>query len=236
MPLGRAEPRKTASPAALSNLNEMSSDRNLVIIGNGGHAASVAEAAESAGFVVAALWPIAQEEDSFADLVSRTAALELEKTALALGIGTNFVREAVHASICAAFPTARFPTIVHKTAWLSPSASIQSGAVMLAHASAGARARLTAGSLLNTGASLDHDSTLGKFASLGPGARTGGNVMIGPRTMIGLQAGILQGRTVGEDSVIGAQSLVLEDIPSLSVAVGSPSRLIRSREREEQYY
>ena len=236
MPLGRAEPRKTASPAGLSNLNEMSSDRNLVVIGNGGHAASVAEAAESAGFVVGTLWPISEEEDSFADIISRTAALDLEKTALALGVGTNFFRGAVHASISEAFPTARFPSIVHKTAWLSPSASIESGAVMLAHASAGAKARLSAGSLLNTGASLDHDSALGEFASLGPGARTGGNVTIGPRTMIGLQAGILQGRTVGEDSVVGAQSLVLEDIPPLSVAVGSPSRVIRSREREEQYY
>jgi len=223
--LGRAEPRNPVSPADLSALNEMSIDRSLVILGNGGHASSVAEAAESAGFAIRTLWPISGTDDSFADLISRTASLDLEKTALALGVGTNFVREAVHASISEAFPTARFPSIVHKTAWLSPSASIESGAVMLAHASAGAKARLSAGSLLNTGASLDHDSTLGEFASLGPGARTGGTVKIGPRTMIGLQAGILQGRTVSEDSVVGAQSLVLEDIPSLSVAIGSPCRV-----------
>lgn len=236
MPLGRAEPRKAVSPAGLSTLNEISTDRSLVIIGNGGHASSVADAAESAGFAIRTLWPILRRDDSFADLISRTASLDLEKTALALGVGTNFAREAVHASISKAFPSARFPSIVHKTAWLSPSASIESGAVMLAHASAGADARLSAGSLLNTGASLDHGSTLGEFASLGPGARTGGNVTIGPRTMIGLQAGILQGRTVSEDSVIGAQSLVLEDIPSLSVAIGSPCRVVRFREREERYY
>mgnify|MGYP003781922903 FL=1 len=236
MRLGRAEPRRTVSPTGLSTLNKMSSDRSLVILGNGGHASSVAEAAESAGFDVRTSWPISRTDDSFADLISRVASLDFDKTALALGVGTNFVREAVHASISEAFPTARFASIVHKTAWLASSAVIESGVVMLAHASAGAKAHLSAGSLLNTGASLDHDSTLGEFASLGPGVRTGGNVTIGPRTMIGLQAGILQGRTVSEDSVVGAQSLVLEDIPSLSVAIGSPCRVVRSREWDERYY
>ena len=92
------------------------------------------------------------------------------------------------------------------------------------------------GSLINTGASLDHESVLEAFASLGPGAHTGGGVAIGQRSVIGLNAGILQGRNVGADSVIGAQSLVTSDIESGVVAVGSPARAIRTRQREDTCY
>ena len=214
----------------------MSSGGVLVVLGDGGHAASVAEAAESSGFAVAGFIEIGAEPTSMESLSSRIREIGLATTSLALGVGTNFARATIHAVVTSGFPEVRFPLIIHQTAWLSPSAEIADAVTLLAHSSVGSNVSLGKGSLVNTGASLDHDGELGNFASLGPGARTGGNVKIGSRTMIGLQAGILQGRTVGEDSVVGAQSLVLEDIPSLSVAVGSPSRVIRSRERDERYY
>ena len=214
----------------------MSSGGVLVVLGDGGHAISVAEAAESSGFAVSGFIEIGAEPASMESLSSRIREIDLATTSLALGVGTNFARANIHAVVTSGFPEVRFPIIIHPTAWLSPSAEIADGVTLLAHSSVGPNARLGLGSLVNTGASLDHDGELGDFASLGPGARTGGKVKIGPRTMIGLQAGILQGRTVGEDSVIGAQSLVLKDIPPLSVGIGSPCRVVRSREREERYY
>ena len=208
----------------------------ILILGDGGHASCVAEAANSMGFAVTKCLALSREDETFQATTKEIEQLDLGKIALALGIGHNFARQSLYNHLTSIFSQAHFPNIVHATAWVSPSAAIDQGTVVLAYGSVGPQAVLRTGSLLNTGASLDHDSTLGEFAALGPGARTGGNVTIGPRTMIGLQAGILQGRIVGEDSVVGAQSLVLEDIPSLSVAVGSPSRVIRSRERDERYY
>jgi galactoside O-acetyltransferase len=54
--------------------------------------------------------------------------------------------------------------------------------------------------------------------------------------MVGMQAGILQGVTVGSDSVIGAHSLVNQDVESNTVAWGTPARVMRSRAREDAYY
>ena len=175
-------------------------------------------------------------ENGYAQLVTSLQKIDSSKVGLAMGVGLNYPRQRLFDAIQSHCPNAFFPPIVHSTAWVSPSARLRPASVVLAHSSIGARSRLGVGAVLNTGASLDHDSELRDFASLGPGARTGGNVRVGSRTMIGLQAGILHGRTVGKDSVIGAQSLVLEDMPSLSVAVGSPARVIRSRERDEPYY
>lgn len=210
--------------------------QRLVVVGDSGHALSVGESAKSCGFIVEGVIDISSDDGGFDSLVSALRAIDLPSVHLALGLGANPLRNKVHDAIVRSFPSARFPPIIHPSAWVSPSALLSDGVVLLAHAHAGAHASLGFGALLNVGASVDHESTLGNFASLGPGARTGGHVSIGVRTMIGLQAGVLQGRTVGEDSVIGANSIVTENIPSLSVAMGTPCRVTRSRTWDENYY
>ncbi len=52
-------------------------------------------------------------------------------------------------------------------------------------------------------------------------------VIIGSRSWIGHGSVILPGVTIGEHVVIGANSVVTRDIPSYSVAVGSPAKVIR---------
>ena len=53
-----------------------------------------------------------------------------------------------------------------------------------------------------------------------------GNVIIGNRVFIGAESVVLPGVTIGDDVVIGANSTVTHNIPSNSVAVGSPARVI----------
>ena len=52
------------------------------------------------------------------------------------------------------------------------------------------------------------------------------NVSIGNRVFIGAGAIILPGVTIGDDVVIGSGSVVSKNIPTNSVAVGSPARII----------
>ena len=53
-----------------------------------------------------------------------------------------------------------------------------------------------------------------------------GRVKIGDRVFIGAESVVLPGVTIGDDVVIGANSTVTHDIPSNSVAVGTPARVI----------
>ena len=52
-------------------------------------------------------------------------------------------------------------------------------------------------------------------------------VIIGDGSWLGHGSIILPGVTIGEHVVIGANSVVTKNIPSFSVAVGSPARVIR---------
>lgn len=53
-----------------------------------------------------------------------------------------------------------------------------------------------------------------------------GRVTIGNNVFIGAESVVLPGVTIGDNVVIGANSTVTHDIPSNSVAVGSPARVI----------
>jgi acetyltransferase-like isoleucine patch superfamily enzyme len=56
-----------------------------------------------------------------------------------------------------------------------------------------------------------------------------GPVKIGCYVFIGYGAIILPNVTIGNGSLVGAGSVVTKDIPSLTVAVGNPAKIIRSR-------
>lgn len=55
-----------------------------------------------------------------------------------------------------------------------------------------------------------------------------GRVTIGNRVFIGAESVVLPGVTIGDNVIIGANSTVTHNIPSNSVAAGSPARIICS--------
>ena len=48
--------------------------------------------------------------------------------------------------------------------------------------------------------------------------------------MIGMNSTIMPGVTIGEGSIIGANSLVVCDIPPWTVAAGNPTKVLKSIE------
>jgi galactoside O-acetyltransferase len=63
------------------------------------------------------------------------------------------------------------------------------------------------------------------------------SVYIGKNVFIGSGAQILPGVTIGDNSVIGAGSVVSNDIPANVVAMGIPCRIIRKiGEKDKQYF
>jgi serine O-acetyltransferase len=75
------------------------------------------------------------------------------------------------------------------------------------------------------------DVVLGNNVIISPnvviGGREGGGVpIIEDDVLIGAGACILGGVTIGQGAKIGANSVVLSDIPSLATAVGIPARVV----------
>ncbi len=62
-------------------------------------------------------------------------------------------------------------------------------------------------------------------------------IHIGENCWIGAGVSIMPGITIGDNTVIGAGSVVTRDIPANVVAIGSPCRVLREiGERDREYY
>ena len=62
------------------------------------------------------------------------------------------------------------------------------------------------------------------------GFTTKGPTRIGDNVWCGVNVVVTSGVTIGERSVIGANSVVTSDIPAFSIAAGSPARVLRTIE------
>jgi len=61
-------------------------------------------------------------------------------------------------------------------------------------------------------------------------------VAIGKNVWIGAKSVILPGVKIGDNSIIGAGSIVVEDIPSYSVAVGNPAKITKHYDFETKQW
>jgi acetyltransferase-like isoleucine patch superfamily enzyme len=73
-----------------------------------------------------------------------------------------------------------------------------------------------------------HDGGVWVFREEIPGLDVIKRVTVGSNVYIGFGSIVLPGVTIGDNVVIGAGSVVTRDIPSNSVAVGVPARVIKS--------
>lgn len=54
-------------------------------------------------------------------------------------------------------------------------------------------------------------------------------ITIGPRTFIGSNCSILKGVNIGADCIVGASSVVTQDVPDFSIVAGNPARVLKLR-------
>ena len=59
-------------------------------------------------------------------------------------------------------------------------------------------------------------------------------VRIGKNVWIGFDCCVLPGVTIGDGAIVGARSVVAQDVPAYTVAAGNPARIVRELDCEER--
>ena len=205
----------------------MNAREPLVLIGGGGHALVVAEAAQQADEPTLSFLDDA-EAPALITLLGPGARLggldhHLQKRAAAiLALGDlrrrrRWLDEHAHPA---------WTNIVHPAATVSPSARLGSGAFVGAGAVINALARLGAHVIANTACVIEHECIISDNVHIAPGAIICGGAHIGADTLIGAGAVVLPGVTIGACCTIGAAALVRDNIDDDTMALGMPARAI----------
>jgi sugar O-acyltransferase (sialic acid O-acetyltransferase NeuD family) len=157
-----------------------------------------------------------------------------EKLAQLAALGfTHFVIGVGSAKSCARraqlFQTAiqaglKAQSIIHPTAYISPSAVCGAGCQILPKAVIHTNAQLGEHVLVNTAAIIEHDCIIGAHCHIATGAVLCGNVSIGEAAHIGAGAVIRQGIRIGAGALVAAGAVVVHDVLDGQTVLGVPAR------------
>jgi len=215
----------------LKSEQNLGQGRSIVVVGAGGHAKVVVECLRLAGWNVVGCTdsdpsprfcagvPVIGNDDKLSKLFA-----EGVKHALC-AIGDNHIREKMGDELLAL--GFEVPAVCGPGAIISPSVRIGSGAMILPAAVVNAETALGDFAIVNTNSSIDHDCTVGRAAHIGPGSVLAGSVHVENRAFIATGCVVIPGRKVGPDTVVGAGSVVVDDLGGGVIAYGSPARVRR---------
>lgn len=131
--------------------------------------------------------------------------------------------------IAATIPEAVFRSIIHPTAVIGQGVVVGSGSMIMAGAVLEVGTVVGDHVRIGTHASIGADTHIGTFVNIGAGAVLDEACHVGTGSAIGIQAGLVKRIVIGTHCVVGHGSMVLESVPDLHVAQGTPARCVRTR-------
>ncbi len=203
----------------------------LLIVGAGGHGKVVLDCARDTGrwqgfgFVDDAR--LLGEETMGVEVVGTRDSLKglrEQYDSCIVAVGANNARRTLLSLVRQA--GFELPSLIHRHAYVSNTATLGQGTVVFAGAVVQAEARVGDGVIINTAATVDHDCVIGDVVHICPGVHLGGSVEIGQGSWVGIGSTVREGIGIGEGVVIGAGACVVSDVPSGVTAIGVPAKVV----------
>ena len=151
-----------------------------------------------------------------------------DTAAVVVAVGSAKTREKIVTAI-KRIGDFQFPNLIDPDVQLSQFVSLGQGNIICAGNILTVNVCLQDFVILNLSCTVGHDAHLESFVTVYPGVNISGNVRIGERAELGTGSQIIQGITIGQDTIIGAGAAVVRHIQSPCVAVGVPAKPIRIR-------
>lgn len=214
----------------MSNPGQSLPPQQICLIGGGGHALVVGEAAELnhaycvAGYFDDSGQPLLSRLTSYPHLgtINNISNPRFNQAGLPfiMCIGDVAARRKVLSQVGAQ----NYITVLHPNASISPTAAVGKGVFVGPRAVVHSRAHVGDHCIVNSGAIVEHECDIGTNSHIAPGAVLAGNVSIGTCTLVGIGARVLPGVTIGSNVTIGAGAVVLADVPDDTTVVGVHKR------------
>lgn len=201
-------------------------NKQLYVFGSGGHGKVVTESAIYSGLTIESIIDDNPKGDHFESIpVIHSATLNdnFSNKAVFIAIGNNIIRK----KISLRFSNYDFFTIVHKNAFVSTSAVLGVGSVVMLQAIISSGVIIGEHVIVNTAAVIEHECAIDDFVHISPNATLLGNVSVGLGSHIGAGAIVIPGIKIGKWCTIGAGTVIIKDVPDGCTIVGNPAKIIK---------
>jgi sugar O-acyltransferase (sialic acid O-acetyltransferase NeuD family) len=146
------------------------------------------------------------------------------------GVGSPRSRKAI--AVRASTLGFDFCTVVHPNVRMSRWVELGAGVIVAAGGILTTQIKIGPHTIVNMDSTIGHDTIVGAYCNVNPGCHISGCVKLGDGVEFGTGAVIIQGKSVGDWSIIGAGAVVAKDIPSHVTAFGVPCCVINNHQLE----
>ena len=144
-----------------------------------------------------------------------------------VAVGASKVREKIVSNLKTVNPNVKFGTIIDPSVELSNLVTIGEGTIICAHTIITVNIEIGSHVIINLDCTVGHDAILQDFTTLYPSVNVSGITNIGRAVELGTGMQIIQGKSIGDYSIVGAGAVVVKNIPEKCIAVGSPAKPIK---------
>ncbi|MDT2820806.1 acetyltransferase [Enterococcus devriesei] len=124
-------------------------------------------------------------------------------------------------------PIQQYGKAIHPTAVITQDSFIGMGTVIMANAVINPGVKIANHCIVNSGSIVEHDCIIDSFVHLSPGVCLAGAVKVNTGSQIGIGAQCIQLKKIGSWCIIGAGSTIVKNIPSHSLAYGTPAKIMK---------
>lgn len=138
-------------------------------------------------------------------------------------IGSSNIRKKVIQKLS----NVKFATLIDPKVEMSNTVEIGEGTIICAGSVLTIDVSLGNHVIINLNCTIGHDATIRDYVTIYPSVNVSGNTYIQKHAEIGTGSQLIQGLEIGRNTIIGAGSVVVRDIPEYCTAVGSPAKPIK---------
>lgn len=139
-------------------------------------------------------------------------------------VGASRTREKIISNMKVVNPEIKFGTIIDPSVQISDIVKIGEGTIICAHSIITVNISIGNHVIINLDCTIGHDAVIDDFVTLYPSVNVSGLTNIGHAVELGTGMQIIQGKIIGDYSIVGAGAVVVKDIPARCTAIGSPAK------------
>lgn len=146
---------------------------------------------------------------------------------LICAVGASNGRKCIIERIEKICPNAKFATLIDPSVIISDLVKIEDGTIICAGAVITVDIIIERFVVISANCTVGHDAILKDFVTLYPNVNVSGNTFIDKFSELGTGTQIIQKKKIGTNTIVGAGSVVVRDLPDNCVCVGVPAKPIR---------
>ncbi|MBT4482103.1 MAG: acetyltransferase [Candidatus Latescibacteria bacterium] len=119
-----------------------------------------------------------------------------------------------------------FTELIHPSATIASTARIGVGVLVNPTAVIQPFAVIGNHVMIHAGCIIEHDCIVEDFSNLAPRTTISGWVKVGKRAKLYTGCSVIPGKSIGDDAIVGAGAVVIDDVPSGKTVAGVPAHCI----------